>query len=760
MKELLRRRVPQILGVYLAVGWGALEFTDWLVNRYVLSPHLTDFVLLSWAAMTPAVLLLAWFHGAPGRDRWTIVEKVGIPTNVLAAVLLLFVAFGDKDLGAATTAVTVENEAGETVERVVPKSEFRKHLALYYFENESGDTALDWLQYGLTWALAGDLLQDMFIESRTDFTDRFERAGIDDGLGVPLALKRQIAEDVHMEYFLTGSISGRPEDLTVETRLYETENGKLLETRTYSGDVLELVDKVSLQLKRDMEIPDHHIEEARDLPVKEIFTGSMAAFRSYVEGMRSLEIRRDWESGARHFAEAVQQDSAFAQAHLLRFLSQLYLNDVPKATESLTSAMELSYKLPERMQFGLRANYQRLVKQDPEKAIAAAGMWTELYPDDITGHYLLGLLYANDGRYDRAIAEYQKILQIDPGQYDYLRAVGALYEETGRFEQAAAYYQRYADEFPDDARSFTPLGRLSRWQGDHEAAQRYYERALLLDPENTGVMIGLAESAFDLGRFDDAVDQLDEALATSRTAGQRASVLDALKRYYERRGQLDKAIDYLHQRWIELGKDLPPVLVIQAMLPDLNLYAEAGMAQAAFDTIAAIAGRLTPPLDLISSIGSLSLAGELEDSLLIREAVDGVERLIAALGVEALRPAVTAAEAKVLELKGQCDQAIIGYRRAIELAPTRVDRYIDIGRCQRELGQLDEALESLDRILKIQPYDAGAHLETALVYLERGDRDRARQHLQTALEVWRDADPDFEPARAARDSLRALDARS
>jgi tetratricopeptide (TPR) repeat protein len=196
------------------------------------------------------------------------------------------------------------------------------------------------------------------------------------------------------------------------------------------------------------------------------------------------------------------------------------------------------------------------------------------------------------------------------------------------------------------------------------------------------------------------------------------------------------------------------------MLPDLNLYAEAGMAQAAFDTIAAIAGRLTPPLDLISSIGSLSLAGELEDSLLIREAVDGVERLIAALGVEALRPAVTAAEAKVLELKGQCDQAIIGYRRAIELAPTRVDRYIDIGRCQRELGQLDEALESLDRILKIQPYDAGAHLETALVYLERGDRDRARQHLQTALEVWRDADPDFEPARAARDSLRALDARS
>jgi tetratricopeptide (TPR) repeat protein len=373
---------------------------------------------------------------------------------------------------------------------------------------------------------------------------------------------------------------------------------------------------------------------------------------------------------------------------------------------------------------------------------------------------LLGLLYGIAGRYDRAIAEYETILEIDPGQYDFLRAIGGIYEETGRYEQAAAYYQQYADAFPDDARSFTPLGSVSRRQGDHEAAQRYYERALLLDPDNTEVMISLAESAFDLGRFDDAVNQLEEGLGASRTAGQRADMLSALQLYYERRGQLDKAVDYLHQRWGELEKDLPPVLVNQEKMGDLNLYAEAGMAQAAFDTIEAIAGRLTPPLDLMSAIGRISVALELEDSRLLEEAVDDVEQLIAALGVEALRPAVTAAEAKILELDGQCDQAILSYRRAIELAPTRVDRYIDIARCQRELGQLDHALESLDRTLEIQPYNAEAHFEKALVYLARGDRDRARQHLQTALEVWRDADPDFEPARAARDSLDSLDARS
>jgi len=756
LKELLRRRVPQILGVYLAVGWGALEFTDWLVNRYVLSPPLTDFVLLSWAAMTPAVLLLAWFHGAPGRDRWTIVEKIGLPLNVLAAALLLFVAFGDKDLGAATTAVTVENEAGETVERIVPKSEFRKHMALYHFDNESGDTALDWLQYGLTWALRDDLLQDMFVESRTDFTSHLERAGNQDGLRVPLALKREIADDVHMEYFLAGSISGHSEELVIKARLYETDSGKLVEERTYRGDLFELIDSLTLQLKHDMEIPGQHIEDARDLPVNEILTNSTPAFRSYVAGMHSFEVQRDWESAARFFDRAVQQDPTFARAHVLLFLSRLLLNDTPRAVESLVAAMELGYKLPERVQFGLRANYQQLVKQDTEKAIAAAGMYAELYPDDITGHQLLGIFYIGEGRWDRAIAEYEKILEIDPGQYDYLQAIGDLYQQTGEFRLATDYYQRYADQFPDDANSFIRLGRLGRQQGERDVARQHYERALLLDPENTEVMTGLAELAFDLGDFDEAVGQLEEARAVSATAQQRAGVLDAFKTYHERRGQLDEAVGYMHEVWRERANYLPPVFAVQLELSDLGLYAEAGMADAALDTIAAIGRRLTPPLDLMPAIGSVEVAIELRDPEMIEEAVAGLERLIAGLGAEALRPIVTHASALVLELRGQCDQAIIGYGRALQLSPTQVEWNTDIGRCQREIGQLDQALESLDRTLKVQPYDATAHYEKALVYLDRDDRDRAREQLQAALEVWGDADPDFAPAREARQRLAGI----
>lgn len=87
LKDLIARRVPQILGIYLAAGWAVLEFTNYMVNRFVLSPYLADLDLMAWGLMVPTIAMLAYFHGGPGRDEWTNVEKVGIPVNIVAALV-------------------------------------------------------------------------------------------------------------------------------------------------------------------------------------------------------------------------------------------------------------------------------------------------------------------------------------------------------------------------------------------------------------------------------------------------------------------------------------------------------------------------------------------------------------------------------------------------------------------------------------------------------------------------------------------------
>ena len=81
--DLLARRVPHIVGIYLGISWGIIQFVDWIVKSTQMSPHfaLLSFVIL--AAMIPTVLLLAYYHGKPGYDTWTIKEKIGIPTNLI-----------------------------------------------------------------------------------------------------------------------------------------------------------------------------------------------------------------------------------------------------------------------------------------------------------------------------------------------------------------------------------------------------------------------------------------------------------------------------------------------------------------------------------------------------------------------------------------------------------------------------------------------------------------------------------------------------
>ena len=134
-KSLKERRVPQIAGIYLGTGWGLVQFVEWIVERYGLSPYLPDFSLVILFSLLPSVLIIAYYHGRPGPDTWTNVEKISIPINLLVTVGLLVFLFSGKELGAATKTMVVENENGQMVERVVAKSAFRKRIVLFNIKN-------------------------------------------------------------------------------------------------------------------------------------------------------------------------------------------------------------------------------------------------------------------------------------------------------------------------------------------------------------------------------------------------------------------------------------------------------------------------------------------------------------------------------------------------------------------------------------------------------------------------------------------------
>ena len=93
IKTLLERRIPQILGSYLVAGTSLILFIEYLIDKYQFPSHYATLALFALIGILPSVMILSYFHGTPGKDEWTKVEKVGIPINVLFIAGILF--FGD-----------------------------------------------------------------------------------------------------------------------------------------------------------------------------------------------------------------------------------------------------------------------------------------------------------------------------------------------------------------------------------------------------------------------------------------------------------------------------------------------------------------------------------------------------------------------------------------------------------------------------------------------------------------------------------------
>ena len=93
IKILLERRIPQILGSYFIAGTSLIFFIQYLVDKYQFPFHYPTLALFGLIGILPSVIILSYFHGAPGKDEWTKVEKYGVPTNIIFLLVILLVGF-------------------------------------------------------------------------------------------------------------------------------------------------------------------------------------------------------------------------------------------------------------------------------------------------------------------------------------------------------------------------------------------------------------------------------------------------------------------------------------------------------------------------------------------------------------------------------------------------------------------------------------------------------------------------------------------
>jgi LmbE family N-acetylglucosaminyl deacetylase/tetratricopeptide (TPR) repeat protein len=155
-----------------------------------------------------------------------------------------------------------------------------------------------------------------------------------------------------------------------------------------------------------------------------------------------------------------------------------------------------------------------------------------------------------------AIAEYQRILAVDPGDVDALTHVAQLQAWSGNYDEAIVLYRDAIARHPLDAGLQSDLADVLTWSHRLEEAERLYEQVLAHNAIHHEALKGLARARLLRGDADAAAAVIERGLALYP---KDADLHVERARMLSQKGQLDAAIESL-QRAGQLAPSDPDIL--------------------------------------------------------------------------------------------------------------------------------------------------------------------------------------------------------
>jgi tetratricopeptide (TPR) repeat protein len=152
-----------------------------------------------------------------------------------------------------------------------------------------------------------------------------------------------------------------------------------------------------------------------------------------------------------------------------------------------------------------------------EQAVARA-------PRDPTICALLGATALRARQTELAEKFYRLASQLDPSSTSHVNNLAGVLRDLGRFDDAITLLRNRLYLSPEAAVLWNTLGTVVQEQGDPETAATFLAEAMRLDPRLASAPHNLGGALNDLGRFDEACEALDAALALVRSPADRAEM--------------------------------------------------------------------------------------------------------------------------------------------------------------------------------------------------------------------------------------------
>ncbi len=137
----------------------------------------------------------------------------------------------------------------------------------------------------------------------------------------------------------------------------------------------------------------------------------------------------------------------------------------------------------EAAEASFRQAYEHQMKGELEEAIRLYQQSLEAHPT-AEAHTFLGWTYSFQGRYDEAIAECHRAIEVDPDFGNPYNDIGAYLIELGRFEEAVPWFKKAMRARRYEPRHFphANLGRVWAKLGRTKEAMLEFRKALEIEP--------------------------------------------------------------------------------------------------------------------------------------------------------------------------------------------------------------------------------------------------------------------------------------
>jgi tetratricopeptide (TPR) repeat protein/predicted AlkP superfamily phosphohydrolase/phosphomutase len=302
-------------------------------------------------------------------------------------------------------------------------------------------------------------------------------------------------------------------------------------------------------------------------------------------------------------------------------------------------------------------------------------------------HNGLGRIHLRDGEPEKALAEFQKALELDANNAEALLNISAIHQAKGRTDLAQHFVEQALQVDPNSIGALAQLAEVRRDQGDLEEAIRLFGEALAIDDSQPSLYMGIGDVLQRAGHLEDA----EKAFM---------SVLELEPDSYKARYNL--GVTYTNMDRVEEAiAQYEDALEIQPDHPEASAT--------------------------LNNLGAIFLAaGETDRAL---------EKFEAAVAASPYNLNAHYNVAIIYLDRDRVERAIELLEQAAKLQPNHEQVSLRLGLALMRGGRGDDAYKSLLLVRRLYPKNWGATVALAALHSAAEDADTARKLLDEALQA-------------------------